>query len=341
MLGMYDYTINDNGVLMKYGKKPSDYQTDVLATFSSNFIVESEKQNDEEPFFLFITPIPPHAETGGEQCSIHRFTEGTIRPPERYKGTASDELLPFSPSFNETDTSDKPEWVQNFSIISQQDYECINWIYQNRIESLRAVDDLIDDVINTLKRNEEYEKTVLIFTSDNGFLHGEHRQYAKYSAYEESIRVPLFISAPGYRNSQATYALTINNDLAPTILEFARVEPDKNIDGRSLIPLLENPNEQNWRKQFLIEFERASGFKEFEWLPSFSAIRTPSQIYIEYNGNSKEFYDIIDDPFQLNNLYPCSTKECSDQMKILQALLFEMRTCHDGTCKKLENKILK
>ena len=84
---VYNYTINDGGTILSFGDSPSDYQTDVLATFSSNFIVESEKQNDEEPFFLFITPIPPHTENVGEQCSIHRFSDRIIRPPERFKGT--------------------------------------------------------------------------------------------------------------------------------------------------------------------------------------------------------------------------------------------------------------
>ena len=336
---MYDYQLNNNGNLMKFGNHSSDYQTDVIAEFSSNFISESEIIDDDVPFFLYIATVSPHAETVvTKRCTLHSFPIGIIRGPERYRGTAELELLPQYPSFNETDVSDKPIWIQEFPQINEEGLQCIEMIYQNRIESLRAVDDLIGTVIETLKDYDEFDKTVIIFTSDNGFLLGEHKEWSKFAPYEESIRVPLYISTPGYPFLQSSSKLVINNDLAPTFLEFAGARADISVDGRSLVPLLSNPNEKNWRSSFLVEHWKPEGFKPLEFLPTFKGIRTNSHLYVEYEDSSREFYDLLNDPYQLDNQYDCTDLKCKKQIEILQDLLSDLKNCDNGKCQVVENR---
>jgi len=105
---VYDYKISNNGPLVLYGNSSSDYQTDVLARLSSDFIHETNVMDSNDPFFLVITTLAPHGEEGTINCSIQDRPEGIIRGPPRYDGTSFDLILPKSPSFNETDVSDKP-----------------------------------------------------------------------------------------------------------------------------------------------------------------------------------------------------------------------------------------
>ncbi len=324
--GNFSYTINDNGTLVRYGTAPKEYQTDVLAERSSNFINESEAISDRKPFFLVITPFAPHFKA---------------TPAPRHSGTASTIRLPRLPSFNEQDISDKPAWLQRRKPqqLSSEKIADIQRNYQNKLESLRAVDDLIGKVVSTLKRNGELENTVLMFTSDNGFMFGEHRLTQKTHIYEQSIRVPLLIRAPGFPK-QSTSHFVLNNDLAPTIADFAGATPNIPVDGRSLIPLLREPNRANWRKRFLVELYKGVGTTGN---PGYFAIRTsprdtatPTQVYVKYSAGDEEFYDLARDPYQLQSLHKARGRH-QQQMQILQNRLADLKECRGKTCRILES----
>lgn len=329
----YNYKINDNGTIVDYGTDPStppdEYQTDVLAQRSINFIHESEAISDATPFFLFITPAAPHREEA--------LMNETIRPAPRHQGTASQIPLPKPPSFNEQDISDKPTWLKKKPQLTPQQIADLQTAYRSRLEAMRAVDDLIGRVIVALTQNGELNNTVLIFTSDNGYLFGAHRLITKTHAYEESIRVPLYIRAPGF-TKQSISQLVVNNDLAPTIAAFAGATPGITVDGRSLIPLLTNPNLANWRKRFLIEnWANGSSLS-----PPYFAIRTsktdtqtPNQLYVTYSTGDKEFYDLKTDFYQLQSLHnqPGSRQQ---QIQILQNRLANLKVCKGKTCRTLE-----
>jgi len=327
---MYNFTVSNNGIPIKYGTDISDYQTDVLEQLSSKFILDSELFNEKKPFFLVISPFAPHADQTGSECLLNDGTIRTSQGPERYLGQASTLKLVIKPSFNETDTSDKPTWVQSLSPLTEEHYQCLEEVYQKRIEAIIGIDDLVGAVIGALEKTNELTKTVIIFTSDNGYAFGEHRLSKKGNVYEESIRVPLFIKAPGFFFPQSSDKLVINNDLAPTILEFANANSNINLDGRSLVPLLSNPDDANWRNKFLIEYWN-KGIP-----PSFNAIRNTSNIYVEYE-NSLEFYDLQNDPYQLNNLYPCSTEKCKRQIDEFKKWLSNFKICEGENCRMLEN----
>jgi arylsulfatase A-like enzyme len=241
---------------------------------------------------------------------------------------------------NEQDVSDKPTWLKTIPALLPQHINSLQKVYRNKLESLRAVDDLIGTVVSALAQNRELDKTVIIFTSDNGFLLGEHRLHAKRWAYEEAIRVPLFIRAPGFSTPQSTGKFAINNDLAPTIADFAKTTPNIVMDGRSLIPLLKNPNLSNWRKRLLIEYWNNPS-KSF--IPTYSAVRTssadtatPKQLYVEYLRGGREFYDLASDPNQLQSLHKQGGWR-QQQVKILQNWLTRLKVCKGKSCQILED----
>jgi len=332
--GAYNFTVNNNGVFEKFGSEPDDYQTDVLAKKASDFILETNSKNDGSPFFLNIWTVAPHIQFQNEVlCEIknRNLYSWTVSP--RYSDLTLPFSLPKSPSFNEQDISDKPEWLRNANPtpFTDKDIECLEKYYIDRLKTIIEIDDLINSVINALNETDELENTVIIFTSDNGHMFGEHREYSKLKLYEESIRVPLFIYAPEYSEFQSTSRLVINNDLAPTILELANVESEIDMDGRSLVPLLENPLEENWRNKFLIEH-----FPPWE-VRIHTAVRTDTTVYAEFLTGEIEFYDLIEDPFQLTSLHDCSSNWCKEQMINHKIWLEKLKNCAAETCLKFEN----
>ena len=293
--GMYfNYAMNENGQVVRYGSAPEDYGTDVLTAKAVDFINRAEA-NDAQPFFLQFTPSAPHG----------AFPErnGAPTPAPRHAGMFAGATAPRTPSFNEADVSDKPPAVRNQPLLTAAQIAAIDSQYQKRLEALQALDEGIGRIIDTLAARGELENTYIVFTSDNGYHLGQHRFFdGKFQVYEEDIRVPLIIRGPGVRAGATVEQMAVNIDLAPTMARWGRATPDRVMDGQSLTPLLgEGAETQNWRKDFLVDLYRH--------LPPaqngdvIKALRTEHQVYVEYRSGPRELYDLRTDPYQLQNLY--------------------------------------
>ena len=152
-------------------------------------------------------------------------------------------------------------------------------------------------VLRALRAAGELDDTLVIFTSDNGFFHGEHRvQSGKVLPYEPSIRVPLLIRGPGVPRGAHRHQLVTNADLAPTILDAADARPGRVQDGRSLFPLLRDTHRREWGRDLLIE-GGDGGANQFD------AIRTYRYVFVQYVNGEQELYDLKRDPFQLQSLH--------------------------------------
>jgi N-acetylglucosamine-6-sulfatase len=276
----YDYWMNDNGAVYRYGERPQDYSTDVYTQRALQVIQKTAGQS--QPFFLYLAPEAPHA---------------PAYPPERYAGEFPREGCARVPSFNEDDVRDKPAWVQNIPSLSAADIKQGDSLQRNRLRSMRAVEDMVDQVLAALAAAGKLDNTYVFFMSDNGLLMGEHRAMGrKNNHYEESIHVPLMVRGPGVPAGRTLSHPVLNIDLAPTFAELAHIPIPASVDGRSLAPLLRTdaPGLDQWRTDFLVE-HFSSGVT--------SAVRTPDVLYGELESNELEFYDMRKDPFQLENLY--------------------------------------
>jgi arylsulfatase A-like enzyme len=277
----YDYTLNENGKLVHYGTKVSDYSTDVLARKARGFVASAR-----EPFFLYFAPIAPHL---------------PATPLPRDASTPLSLQRP-RPNFNERDISDKP-WRAIYRRILQPaaihylDHE----IEDDQLRSLRDLDRQVGALVASLEQRGVLDRTVILYASDNGFLWGEHRLGGKIWPYEESIRVPLVIRVPwqsvwGTTNSR----FVLNIDYASTLAELAGVRPRLPQDGRSLVPLL-NGRSPPWRGEFVVEYLGASQYYD-GGPPPFRALRTVRWLYVEYLNGWHELYDLRADPYELRNL---------------------------------------
>jgi arylsulfatase A-like enzyme len=201
----------------------------------------------------------------------------------------------------------------------QEDY--LRRLHLDRMEQMMSVDRMVGEVVDLLGAN-----TVIIFTSDNGHYTGEHRLSNKLAPHDESIRMPLYIKAPGTQK-RTVNRLVGNIDIAPTLLEYAGkawYAGIYNVDGRSLKGLVDRPSVTSWRRSLLVEFHRprASNIptEGTDWrfgLPDYLALRvapdtgtfTADSLYVQYyrtlsdldSANSFERYFMAVDPNQTNN----------------------------------------
>jgi N-acetylglucosamine-6-sulfatase len=321
---MYDYTINDNGTLVPYGNAPADYQTDVLADRAVAVI--TERAGTSQPFFLSIAPLAPH----GEGKDVLLPGSPNPRPAPRHAGRFAFEPLPMPPSFNEADVSDKPWNIRQKSLLSPAEISAITIRYRDELTSLLAVDDLVERVVNALNATGQLANTVLFFTSDNGFFHGEHRiPSQKHRVYEEAIHMPPLVRGGGFPAGVTTTQQVANIDLAPTIVALSGAIPGRVLDGRPLLPLALNSSLGRGRDLLI-----ATGHVD-RTSYRIQAIRTERYLYSDYGNGEMELYDLQSDPFQLTSLH---TDPAFNTIKAqLQPRLDLLRDCTGTGCSRGSN----
>ena len=249
-------------------------------------------------------------------------------PPERYEGNFAERKAPRPPSFNEADVSDKPSWNAEKPRLSPARIDEIDALYRNRLRTLKAVDDGVEKIANALQARGELENTYFVLTSDNGMHLGVHRLTPmKQSAYEEDIRVPMVVRGPGIPQGETRGRFALNNDLAPTIAEWAGVEAPA-ADGRSLAPLLRGEPGLAWRTSFMVE----------KWgeqlMPyGYKGVRTRNWLFVRYSNGERELYNVLKDPYQLENLAgqrPWVEEKLSRRIDAL-------KDCTGDGCREAEN----
>jgi N-acetylglucosamine-6-sulfatase len=220
--------------------------------------------------------------------------------------------------------------------LSADEIAYIDELYGDRLRSLLSVDEMLEGLIDTLRKGGELDETYIFVTSDNGFHMGQHRlPEGKWIVYEEDIRVPLIVRGPGVPAGQALDHLVLNNDFAPTFADLANAEPPSFVDGRSLAPLLtaDPPGSAEWRSTFLVESARdGDGIRS---RPAFEAVRTERHLYVEYESGERELYDLAEDPYEIDNRYAIADPDLITQ---LQARIAELRGCVRAKCRSAEGR---
>jgi N-acetylglucosamine-6-sulfatase len=339
----FNYTLNENGKLVKYGDAPEDYGTDVYAAKAIDFIERSVKSGD--PFFAHISVYAPHS---------------PYVPAPRHADLFTDLTMPRSPSFDETDNSDKPWMYSEEPPLSGDNIAKMERIYPKRIQPMQAVDEMVGNIVQTLDSLGALDSTYIIFTSDNGFHMGQHRLLlGKNTAFEEDIRVPLLIRGPNIRAGLTVDSLSGNVDLASTFADIAGVDVPDFVDGRSLMPLLTGSGPDNWRQAFLLErglldeaayapdvFVSAgymSGLREPLDSPylakqdrAYRGLRTDDYTFVQYGDGTLELYDLKADPYQLENIAGSASPGL---LETLQAWLDALRHCEGASCREIESQL--
>ena len=310
-----NYTVNENGKLVTYNG-PANYKTDFEARKAVEII--ARQAVDPRPFFLWVAFLAPHS--GLPRDPDDPAGQSTPSPAVRHRDYFATQALPIPPSFNEADVSDKPAGIRNRAPMTAAKIAAVRENYQQRLESLLAVDDAVGQIVGQLAAIGELDKTYILFTSDNGFFHGEHRvPSGKVLLYEPSIRVPLIMRGPNIPAGRHRSQFVSNIDLARTIVAATGAQPGRVLDGRSLLPFAQDPLLHSGR-DLLLE------------TPTYAAIRTPNWLYAEHTTGEKELYNLARDRDQLTSLH--NDLRYARTQADLARRLARLRACSGPSCRQ-------
>ena len=343
----YGYTLNNNGAIegpygdpgswetREYGErddfgcpfaplngKPCLYETDVFTRIASEELLGTPP---DKPFYLQLDYTAPHGDfrrpAGPEPATRHYNSLAGVRLPHTR-----------SQGVNEGNVGDKPRFIREASFLSPTELHTYRVYYEKQLESLRAIDDGVKQIVDTLGFLGRLRRTYVIFTSDNGFFFGEHRLTGgKFLAYEPATHLPFLMRGPGIKPGSVTGELAANVDVAPTILELAHATADKSIDGRSLVPYITDTTLRTRRPILFESFVETNDVEANGAEPAkparpksgasasrtagggaqasivappkdYVGIRLGPYKYIEWPSGEKELYDVTKDPYELNNI---------------------------------------
>jgi arylsulfatase A-like enzyme len=283
----------------------------------------------DQPFHLSISFKSPHVQDSPSVKSVQfpydpspeiadLYRDITIPPPP----TANSELFDRLPDFLKN-SENRSRWAVRY------------WSPERTQESLKgyyrlisSMDAAVGRIVAKLEELGFTENTVVIFSSDHGQYLGDYGLAGKWHPHEVSIRVPLIVCDPrlgeaGRGRRTDDFALSI--DLAPTMLDLAKVEIPPRMQGRSLVPVLRGEKPSDWREEFYYEHLFEPPWEGMT-IPRSEAIRTQRWKYIQYIDSRplfEELYDLDVDPLETMNL--AQRPEHAERMEIFRERLVELR----------------
>lgn len=309
--GEYDQSSMYHG---KHWYEVGGERTHVTARNEADALAFLQSRPQDQPFFLTVAFFAPHAEDANprqylpQAWSAAAYEEASITQPPNNTLESWHRLPPFFTEENEG----RKRWRARFDTDAKYREMMTNY-YRLVTEVDRACGVILDKLIEQDQRNN----TLVIFTSDNGYYHGEHGLADKWYPHQESIRVPLIIDDPCLADTDRgsiNDRITLNADLAPTILSAAGVTPPLSMQGRDIAPLYKGRNREDWREDFYYEHPT---LRRASFIPASEALVSKDWKYLYWpETRTEQLFDLTTDPREENDL--ASLPEHQDQLERLR-----------------------
>jgi arylsulfatase A-like enzyme len=267
------------------------HSTELLTDQAIAFL---ERHDEDRPFCLSVSFKAPHGP----------FSEYDPRFRDLYRGTE----IPLPPSATPEAARSLPDFLRDpKGIALVRDRDALSERIRGYYRLLTGLDAALARLLDALARLGFAEETVVVFTSDNGMLMGEHGRIGKWLMYEESIRVPLVIRDPRLSAEQRRRhirEMALNVDIAPTLLELAGIPVPDAVQGRSLVPLLRG-EAVTWREDWFYEHHhlRPEGGLP---IPAMEGVRSRDWKYVRYldapSDEGASLFDLRADRYELRDL---------------------------------------
>jgi arylsulfatase A-like enzyme len=337
----YAFTQNVNGRTVPHR---GQYSSSVIGRQVRGLI--GRYHRTDKPFFLWVNPVAPHHGLPVEPDDPPSYLEAqgyrqqflTPARPDWVKGRFDRQIGHASgqpvhgPA--EADVSDKPRNVRKWLETTPTERVRLRDVTRQRAESIYAWDVEFGKIVRRLERTGEYDDTVIVFTSDNGYYLGEHRQrLGKIKAHEPVLHVPLLVAGPGVQRGVRYHPIT-TMDLTATVLDLAGARGLPAMDGVSRLATMTGPD-QPWTAPVVTEglitdVRRRPG----NGLPpglTTSGLRTGGYKLIRYANGDAELYDLMADPNELTSVW--AEPGHAGVRRELVALWEKYRSCRGAACR--------
>jgi arylsulfatase A-like enzyme len=335
-------------------KRHEGYTTEIITDLTLDYL--KKERDPAKPFFLMYQHKAPHRNWQPGPKYLDRYKDVTIPEPDTLfddyagRGTAAkDQQMTIARHLNDNDlkltppqgltpaqraTFEKAYAEENkaFAAANLQGKDLVRWKYQryakDYLRCVDAVDDNVGRVLDYLDESGLAKNTIVVYTSDQGWYLGEHGWYDKRWMYEESFRTPLLIRWPDHvKPGSVNTDMVMNLDFAPTFLAAAGAKIPADMQGASLVPVLEGQTPGDWRQSVYYHYYEFPA--EHRVHPHYG-IRTARYKLIHfYDLKEWELYDLEKDPQEMRSVY--GDAAYADQRKDLTAQLGALREKYRDT----------
>jgi arylsulfatase A-like enzyme len=237
-------------------------------------------KNHTQPFFLAYGTFRPHLPWFVPKKYVDLYPLDSIVLPEVPKHDLDD----IPPKGRELSAAKRDDWLRLKAAGRWRE------AVQYYLASITYADAQIGKLLDALEKSPYADNTVIVFWSDHGFHLGEKQAFHKRTLWEESTRVPFYISVPGRRRGTTCDSPVSLLDIYPTLAELCGLTPLEEQEGHSLVPLLNNPD-ADWPWPAVTEYNQRN-----------SSVRSRGWRYIQYSDGSEELYNHTSDPNEYTNL---------------------------------------
>jgi N-acetylglucosamine-6-sulfatase len=335
----FDTAYNRNGRIDN--RYRGRYQTEVVGDFSVR--LARKYARSARPFFLNVNFVAPHH--GGPT------EKDDLRWVRRRDARVEDYASPARPSWVrgrfdhvvthgagvphsgplERDVSDKPTYFSKLPEINRRERIALRDLTRQRAEAIYVMDRQVRRLVRTLEQSGVWERTIFVFTSDNGYFLGEHRKRTgKTRAHEPSLRVPLVVSGPGVPHGGLRYDPVTTVDLTATLVHLAGATPPVEADGESRVSTLHH-GDQGWDSPILTESAIPGRTAGWSMGRTSVGVRTSRYSLILNGPWSHELYDLVLDPLQDRNVY--GEPAYAETRRRLREIVDQIKDCRGASCR--------
>ena len=334
--------------------KYTGYTTDIITDLALDWLAKDRDQ--EKPFCLMLQQKAPHRnwQPGPKHLNLYDDVEipepatlfddwsGRTSATKTQTMTVAEHLTPNDLKLTQPRNFTAEQlavWNRAYAPKNQafreaklEGKELVRWKYQRYIKDylrcIASVDDNIGRVLDYLDKSKLAENTIVIYSSDQGFYLGDHGWYDKRWMYEESLRMPLIARWPGHTKPGTINSDLVQNlDFAQTFLDIAGVEQPSDMQGRSLVPLLEGKTPKDWRQSIYYHYYEFPGA---HMVRRHYGVRTARHKLIKYYEIDEwELFDLEKDPDELKSVH--SDPAYAEVREKLEAELVRLQALYADT----------
>jgi arylsulfatase A-like enzyme len=275
----------------------------VITDLAIGFMKERPR---DKPFFLMVHHKAPHRPWEPSPAHAARFADRRIPEPVTFWDSYATRTDALRENRQRVAADLTPRDLKVQPPPGLDGEPLVRWKYQRYMQdylaTIQSIDDGIGRLLAFLDANGLSKNTIVIYTSDQGFFLGDHGMYDKRFMYEESLRMPFLVRWPaGIRPGTRSDAIALNADFAPTFLDAGGLPVPREMQGRSLLPVLRGRTPADWRTSMYYRYYHDPGDHNTR---AHYGVRTVTHKLIYFwTKDQWELFDLTKDPHELHNLY--------------------------------------